>query len=89
MTINEEDFRALAICAVRYCQGRQSYMPGLIQGIVLRHMDDLDDNTINVLLQDCADQERWNRYGDERIDKPGWIHFQEKLGEERIRRWKP
>ncbi len=89
ISINEEDFRTLAICAVRYCQGQQSYMPGLIQGIVLRHLDDLDDNTINVMLRDCTEQEERNLYGDEKIDKSGWIHFREKLGEERIRRWKP
>jgi len=32
--IKDKDFGALLICAVRYCIGRQTYMPGLIIGYI-------------------------------------------------------
>jgi hypothetical protein len=31
--LDQENFGTLAICAIRYCQGRQTYMPSLVQGI--------------------------------------------------------
>lgn len=80
--INKHDFGTLAICAIRYCQGRQTYMPSLVQGIIKSHIDMVDDKDLYVMIEDCNFQERCNLYGDERIDKPGWIKWKEFLFEE-------
>ena len=37
ITLNPEEFATLAICAIRYCHGRQTYMPSLVQGIIRPH----------------------------------------------------
>lgn len=81
-----EEFGTLAICAIRYCHGRQTYMPSLVQEIVGQHLSELSDNDLNVMLNDCDDQERMNLYGDVRIDKPNWIKWKEKLIAEKTRR---
>ena len=88
MKLNNEEFGTLAICAIRYCQGRQTYMPGLVRGIIRPHLKKLSDNDLLVMIEDCEFQEKLNTYGDERIDKPGWIRWKQALVEEKERREK-
>ena len=84
--ITKEDFGTLAICAIRYCQGRMTYMPDLVREIVAPHLSDLSDKDLGVMIEDCDFQERYHLYGDERIDKPGWIRWKELLMAEKERR---
>lgn len=84
--ITQEDFGTLAICAIRYCQGRQTYMPDLVRGIVTPHLPDLSDKDLRVMIDDCDYQECMNLYGDERIDKPGWLRWKDMLIAEERRR---
>ena len=84
--ITKENFGTLAICAIRYCQGRQTYMPKLVRRIVAPHLPDISDMDLGVMLNDCEFQERMKLYGDERIDKPGWIRWKELLLAEKKRR---
>ena len=84
--ISQEDFGILCICAVRYCQGRESYMPDLVRRIVRQHLGVIDDDRLWVMLEDCEFQKSMNLYGDERIDRPGWIRWREILEEELERR---
>ena len=55
--INQDDFGTLCICAIRYCQGRRTYMPSLVQDIIRPHLSELNDKTIGVMVQDCEYQE--------------------------------
>lgn len=84
--MSKEDFGTLCICAIRYCHGRKTYMPSLVQDIVRVHLKDLSDKDINVMLDDCKFQERMNLYGDERIDKPGWLEWEKRLKHEKSKR---
>jgi hypothetical protein len=84
--ITQEDFGTLAICAIRYCQGRQTYMPELVREIVAPHLPDLSDKDLAVMINDCDYQKRFNLYGDERIDKPGWLRWKGLLLAEKQRR---
>ena len=84
--ISQEDFATLCICAIRYCHGRQTYMPSLVQGIVGAHLGAISDNDLVVMLEDCEFQERMKLYGDENIDKPDWLRWKEKLEQEQKRR---
>lgn len=85
ISIDQEHFGTLCICAVRYCFGRMSYMPGLVQDIVGAHLKELSDKSLAVMLDDCDFQDRMNLYGDESIDKPGWIKWRSEI-EAEIRR---
>ena len=86
--ITKEDFGTLAICAIRYCHGRQTYMPSLVRNIISPHLPDLDDKDLMVMIEDCEFQERMKLYGDVRIDKPGWERWKELLIAEKKRRAK-
>lgn len=84
--ISQERFGTLCICAIRYCHGRQTYMPSLVQRIVTPHLKELSDKDLSVILDDCEFQARMHLYGDEHIDKPGWLLFESKVHEEIARR---
>jgi len=84
--ISQEDFGTLCICAIRYCHGRQTYMPELVQDICKVRLKDLSENDLNVMLEDCKFQERMHLYGDERIDKPGWLIWRTEILNELKRR---
>lgn len=86
--LEAEDFGTLAITAIRYCHGRQTYMPDLLRGIIRPHLAELSDKDLGVMLDDCGFQERMHLYGDERIDKPGWLKWREELLQEKKRREK-
>lgn len=83
--LSVEDFAVLAQCAIRYCHGRRTYMPGLVQGIVREHLQELSDKALYVMLNDCREMSDFD-YGDPLIDKPGWIKFKEDLENERNQR---
>ena len=85
-TLEQEHFGLLSICAIRYCQGRQTYMPDLVRRIVKAHLHDLSDQDLGVMIEDCEFQARCDLYGDENIDKPGWLQWKETLLEEKKRR---
>jgi hypothetical protein len=61
-------------------------MPGIVRSIVKPRLKELSDKDLGVMLEDCDYQERMNLYGDERIDKPGWLKWKEALLAEKRRR---
>ena len=79
INMNDDNFGTLCICAIRYCFGRQTYMPDLVRSIIRRHFSQINDKDLQVMIEDCDFQERMNLYGDEKIDKPGWIRWKEEL----------
>ena len=86
INISKEDFGTLCICAIRYCQGRKTYMPSVVQEICVNHIQTLDDKTIRVMLEDCEFQKKVDAYGDPGTDKPGWIRWKDALVAEKERR---
>lgn len=81
-----ENFGTLCICAIRYCHGRQTYMPDLVRDIIRPHLTELNDNTLAVMIEDCGFQRRMNLYGDVLIDLPGWLTWEQELLAEKNRR---
>ena len=82
MTINisQEDFGTLCICALRYCHGRRTYMPSLVQQIVIAHFRDLSDRDLKVIADDEQFQSHMNLFGDP-CDKVDWENFYQMLRE--------
>ena len=88
----DKDLGTIAICAVRYALGRQSYMSGIVQDFVMRYPEIVDARVKNAMLNDIMTADRIVKYGlsdgsemtvdglgDSRIDRPGWIRFKEWL----------
>lgn len=86
------DFGALMICAVRYAIGRQSYMPSLVHGFIMRYPQAVTENVKATILRDIEENDRITEHdlgdgekmtidhlGDTKIDRPGWIAFRDWL----------
>ena len=69
---DKENFEIILVCAVRYCIGRQTYMPRLVQRLITPMFPELESGTLIVMRKDIRDAGYW---GDEKIDKPGWMQF--------------
>ena len=63
-------------------------MPSLVQGIVGSLLSKISDKDLEVMIEDCDFQKKMKLYGDEKIDKPGWIKWQERLETEKEMRSK-
>lgn len=86
------DLGALMICAVRYAIGRETYMPSLVQGFIMRYPQAVTENVKSVILRDIEENDRVTEHdlgdgkkmtidhlGDTKIDRPGWIAFRDWL----------
>lgn len=82
MNMSEDDLGILFICAVRYCLGRKTYMPSMIQGIVLGNIKQVSKQDLIIIRNDVQDAARDNYLGSEYIDAPGWKLFMDKISEE-------
>ena len=83
MVISKESFATLAICALRYSMGRQTYMPDMVRGIVKPQLPNVSDKDLNTMIEDCEFQRKIDNYGDPVIDKPGWVKWEQTLIAER------
>ena len=84
--IQDEDFGAILICAVRYCLGRQTYMPGLIIGYITPLLPRISDKTLRCMETDLSKPDLYGGFGNEKIDEPIWIKFRSNVQEEIQRR---
>ena len=68
----DRDFGTVCGCAVRYSLGRQTYMPSLVQQFINRNLKQIDSYSLAVMARDIKEAPS---YGNEAIDKPGWMNF--------------
>ena len=68
----DRDVGAVCGCAVRYSLGRQTYMPSLVQQFINRNLKQIDSYSLSVMARDIKEAPS---YGNETIDKPGWMNF--------------
>ena len=68
----DRDFGTVCVCAVRYSLGRQTYMPSLVQQFINRNLKQIDSYSLAVMARDIKEAPS---YGNETIDKPGWMNF--------------
>lgn len=87
MTIRmtRDELADLCISALRYCQGRRTYMPSAVIAICKRFLPEFLKRDLKVMLNDCNEQKRWGNYGDD-CDREDWIAWREALIEEIERR---
>lgn len=84
----DKDIGTIAICAVRYALGRQTYMPGIVQDFVMRHPEIVSKNVREIMVRDINEADhirdvklpsgtimKIDGLGDTTIDRPGWIRF--------------
>lgn len=82
--LNDDNFGAVLICAVRYSIGRMTYMPKLVQDFIRPLLPYLSNKTLYVMERDIAEA---SGYGDRNIDEPDWMRFLKAVREEmRVRK---
>ena len=81
-TISDEDFGTLAVCAIRYCRGRQTYMPEMVRRIVKPYIAEISDKDLQVLINDCSMTLKW----EDEIEPKEWAEWKEMLIAEQNRR---
>lgn len=84
--LSTEDFGILAVYAIRYCQGRVSYIHDSVRSVLRPYLQALSDKDLTVMLRDCECQHHEGLFGDDRIDRPGWLEWERELQEEKERR---
>lgn len=85
-----DNFETILICAERYACGRESYMPSLVIDYITPLLPHLSDRALSVLNDDMrmvdemdrrhksleiTPEDRYGVWGDDLIDKPGWMRF--------------
>ena len=67
----------ILICALRYCVGRQTYMPGLVIDWAKRHWEELKPNDQNPIKKEVEEIFESDRYLGDRCDIETWLNFRE------------
>ena len=86
INVDDQDLGTICVCALRYAMGRETYMPSLVRDFVRPLLKDLPFKTIAVMFSDCENQARYENYGNETIDKPGWLAWSQEINAEMKRR---
>lgn len=73
-------FGCVLNCAVRYCLGRETYMPVVVQNQIRPLLPYLSDKTLFVMKRDIEEAKArmdssCRALGDPSIDAPGWLEF--------------
>lgn len=77
-----DDFGAVLNCAVRYCIGRATYMPGLVTDWIMHHCHGkLTRKTVNVMIQDIDEAQERDGLG-MACDVETWLRFRDWLDQE-------
>lgn len=80
---DDDFFGAVLNCALRYCIGRQSYMPGLVIDKITQWLPLLSDKTLWCFERDIQSADS---LGDPDVDAPRWRKFQSDVQKEIERR---
>lgn len=71
LNLSDDDFGAVINCAIRYCLGRRTYMPGLVCGYVKPLLPYLNEKTLCCMERDIMEAPS---YGDE-CDLHTWMNM--------------
>lgn len=71
-----DDFESVLICALRYCLGRQTYMPSIIITFVRPMLSALSARALSVIVRDIENAKGGvPGLGDPNIDEPLWLNL--------------
>lgn len=77
---SDSHYYTVLICAVRYCLGRRTYMPGLVTSWIMGNAPELPAETALIMLRDINDQRRMGeRIGKEALGDPCDVKTWEKF----------
>lgn len=85
-TITAGNLQTLFLCSVRYCLGRQTYMPSLVMSIIRTHSNVLRKSDCEQLAREIHEHNRlFGNIGAD-FDTRDWLQFADWLLEEAKKR---
>lgn len=81
MTIDENTYGLLCICALRYCHGRQTYIANQVQAMV--NLNKLSNRDLRIISNDEKDLSWWHMPKDIQAD---WGRFYARVDAEMLKR---
>lgn len=85
LKLSRVDFRLLILSAFRYALGRMTYIVPVVANVIGESKDELDNQTIDLIIQEIEDAEKENSLGME-CDIDVWIGLKKKLEDFRSNR---
>ena len=81
MTVEiNKDFETILLCGVRYAIGRQTYIPSLVIDYITPLLPYLSEDVLKLIADEIIEHYTYEgALGDEKIDKPYWIDFLQKI----------
>lgn len=83
---SNDNFGAVCNCAVRYCLGRRSYMPGLVTAYIIPLLPELSENTIFCFRRDIEERKKTGFGFGDACDVETWEKFYQAVCKETERR---
>lgn len=71
ISIQNDEFHDLMVCAFRYALGRRTYIVSTIAELIIKYKEKLDASAIEVITRDIKRAIQTNNYGME-MDKVEW-----------------
>ena len=81
MTIEiNKNFETILLCAVRYAIGRRTYIPSLVIDYITPLLPYLSEDVLKLIVNEIIERYTYEgALGDEKIDKPYWIDFLQRI----------
>ena len=84
--VKDDNFGAVLNCAVRYCLGRQTYMPRLVCDFIRPLLPELSNKAIWCFQKDIKDHQSYGYSFGADFDERMWMDFYHAVEEEQKRR---
>ena len=76
----DKNFETILLCAVRYAIGRQTYMPSMVIDYITPLLPYLSEDVLKLIVNEIVQHYTYEgALGDEKIDKPYWEQFLQKI----------
>ena len=81
MTIGiDKNFETILLCAIRYAIGRRTYIPSLVIDYTTPLLPYLSEDVLKLIADEIIGRYTYEgALGDEKIDKPYWIDFLQRI----------
>ena len=81
MTIEiNKNFETILLCAVRYAIGRRTYIPSLVIDYITPLLPYLSEDVLKLIVNEIIERYTYEgALGDEKIDKPYWEQFLQRI----------
>ena len=76
----DKNFETILLCAVRYAIGRRTYIPSRVIDYITPLLPYLSEDVLKLIVNEIIERDTYEgALGDEKIDRPYWGQFLQKI----------